>query len=75
MREGAGRKDDTLAKRYLQEPFPKGGKAGFIPPLEDLLDQYYEARGWDSETGVPTREKLEELGLREVADQLETLAR
>ncbi len=74
-REGAGRKDDTLAKRYLQEPFSKGGKAGFLPPLEELLDQYYEARGWDPETGVPTRGKLGELGLGEVADQLETLAK
>jgi aldehyde:ferredoxin oxidoreductase len=28
-----------------------------------MLDEYYRARGWDVETGLPTREKLEELGL------------
>ena len=72
-REGAGRKDDTLAKRYLHEPFPSGGKACFIPPLEELLDQYYEARGWDPEAGVPTRKKLEELRLGKVAEELPAL--
>jgi aldehyde:ferredoxin oxidoreductase len=28
-----------------------------------MLDEYYEARGWDVETGLPTEEKLRELDL------------
>jgi aldehyde:ferredoxin oxidoreductase len=28
-----------------------------------LLDEYYEARGWDKETGVPTPDKLKSLDL------------
>jgi aldehyde:ferredoxin oxidoreductase len=35
-----------------------------------LLDEYYELRGWDQSTGLPTREKLDELDLVDVADDL-----
>jgi aldehyde:ferredoxin oxidoreductase len=35
-----------------------------------LLDEYYTLRGWDPVSGRPTREKLEELGLSDVADEL-----
>jgi aldehyde:ferredoxin oxidoreductase len=30
---------------------------------DKLLDEYYEARGWDIKTGEPTPEKLTSLGL------------
>ena len=36
-----------------------------------LLDKYYELSRWDLTTGRPTRAKLEELGLADVADELE----
>jgi aldehyde:ferredoxin oxidoreductase len=39
--------------------------------LDDLLDEYYEQHGWDRQTALPTREKLESLGLSDVADVLE----
>jgi aldehyde:ferredoxin oxidoreductase len=35
----------------------------------DLLDRFYQLRGWDS-NGRPTRAKLEELGLKDIADGL-----
>jgi len=35
-----------------------------------MLDEYYTVRGWNLDTGVPSREKLVELGLEYVADQL-----
>jgi aldehyde:ferredoxin oxidoreductase len=35
-----------------------------------MLDEYYEERGWDIKTGIPTREKLEELDLGDVAEDL-----
>ena len=38
-----------------------------------LLDRYYELRGWDPGTGWPTQEKLEELGLADVAESLQAL--
>jgi aldehyde:ferredoxin oxidoreductase len=40
---------------------------------EKLKDAYYAERGWDPATGIPTRAKLEELDLKDVADNLENL--
>jgi aldehyde:ferredoxin oxidoreductase len=37
--------------------------------IEFLLDAYYKARGWD-ENGIPTRETLEMVGLKDVADSM-----
>jgi aldehyde:ferredoxin oxidoreductase len=34
-----------------------------------MLDDYYAFRGWDK-NGVPTREKLEGLGMNDIADKL-----
>jgi aldehyde:ferredoxin oxidoreductase len=62
IREGLTRADDSLPKRLLEEPMPDGPAKGHIVDLEPLLDAYYEYRGWD-EYGVPTEEKLQELGL------------
>jgi aldehyde:ferredoxin oxidoreductase len=64
-REGITRQDDTLPRRFLEEPLPEGSgpSTGSVLELEPMLDEYYRARGWDVQTGLPTREKLEELGL------------
>ena len=39
-----------------------GGRAGKVPPLAEMLREYYQVRGWDT-NGVPTDETLEGLGL------------
>ncbi|MGB2981756.1 MAG: aldehyde ferredoxin oxidoreductase C-terminal domain-containing protein, partial [Candidatus Zixiibacteriota bacterium] len=39
--------------------------------FERMKDKYYQLRGWDAATGLQTRTKLEELGLAEVADDLD----
>lgn len=63
-REGIARKDDTLPARFVTEPLPAGNpSAGAVVDLETMLDEYYRARGWDVATGLPTPEKLQELGL------------
>ena len=75
VREGITRKDDKLPKRFT-EPLPEGPYKGEAFPeevFERMLNQFYSLRGWNKETGVPTREKLEELELGYVADSLETL--
>lgn len=72
-REGLGRKEDILTPRFMTEPIPDGPSKGMYWPseeLEKLKDKYYELRGWDKETGVPTKQKLEELGLAQVAKDL-----
>jgi aldehyde:ferredoxin oxidoreductase len=40
---------------------------------EKLKDTYYAERGWDPVTGMPTRTRLEELDLKDIADDLEKL--
>lgn len=40
--------------------------------FEALKDRYYKLRGWDVNTGRPTRAKLEELDLKDVANKLES---
>ena len=54
--------DDTLPKRLLTEPLMEGAPKGHVWRREPLLDEYYAARGWDSD-GNPTQKKLKELGL------------
>ena len=39
----------------------------------EMVDAYYEARGWDLETGWPYRETYEKYGLKDVADTMEKL--
>ena len=72
-REGFTRKDDTLPDRLMTEPLKAGASKGQFISKEDLkkmLDEYYTERGWDLQTGTPTRKKLTELGLEYVADAL-----
>jgi len=73
VREGFTRADDTLPERVMTEPLQSGASKGHFISKDDLkqmLDEYYAVRGWNSVTGIPTREKLEELGLGYVAAQL-----
>ncbi len=73
VREGFRREDDTLPERLMTEPLRAGASQGHLISREDLafmLDEYYQARGWDA-NGVPTRTKLADLGLAYAADQLE----
>jgi len=63
VREGFGSKDDIFPSRFVMEPIPEGNSAGQVFEAERLLKDYYEARGWDINTGIPTVAKLNELGL------------
>lgn len=72
-RTNFGRKDDYPPPRVLDEPIPSGQYAGFHPKREKwdkLLDEYYEIHGWEKNTGFPTRKTLEDLDLKQVADDL-----
>jgi aldehyde:ferredoxin oxidoreductase len=73
VREGLTRADDTLPERLMTEPLKAGASKGHMisrADLDTMLDEYYRERGWDAETGVPTRAKLAELGLEYVANVL-----
>ncbi|MGA9350374.1 MAG: aldehyde ferredoxin oxidoreductase family protein [Anaerolineae bacterium] len=62
VRLGITGADDTLPRRLLTHARPTGSAAGVLPDLESMLEEYYQLRGWTVE-GVPTDEKLRELGL------------
>lgn len=71
IREGFGRKDDTLPPRMFEEnlKLPKGvyDRDEVVIPrdeFEHALDLYYEERGWNSQ-GIPTSKKIKELDLEE----------
>jgi len=73
-REGIRRKDDYLMGKWGEEPVPNGPYKGekIDPEMwEKMLDDYYSLRGWDNH-GVPTKEKLQELGLEDVVTSLES---
>ncbi len=66
VREGFGRKDDTLPERLFNESSSKGPSSGQIvdrEAFEKMLDEYYTIVGWDVTTGAPTAKKLEEMGI------------
>jgi aldehyde:ferredoxin oxidoreductase len=63
LRAGLTEKDDTLPPRLLNEPMKGGPHKGSVVKLDIMLPEYYQLRGWDNK-GVPTPEKLRELGLQ-----------
>ncbi len=69
VRLGRSREDDTFNNYYFDHPDARGNKID-RSKWEVAKDQYYELRGWDGKTGVPTRATLERLGLKDVADAL-----
>ena len=68
-RMGLTRANDKLPKALLT-PYPDGGSEGFVPDIDAMLIAYYDARGWDIETGKPSRERLSELGMDDIAKDL-----
>jgi len=62
-RFGIDRRHDTLPNRFSQEPAGPvdSPSAGSVVELDQMLDEYYVARGWDLKTGLPTESKLREL--------------
>jgi aldehyde:ferredoxin oxidoreductase len=78
MHTNLGRKDDYPPRRCLEEPIPSGSAKGFKIEKEKwdaLLDEYYEMNHWDKKTSFPTRRCLEELDLKQIADDLERVGR
>jgi aldehyde:ferredoxin oxidoreductase len=72
-REGIRREMDILPPRLEEEPLPDGPAEGMLidrDTLERMKDSYYEFRGWDLTSGIPTPGKLNELSLGDLAGEL-----
>jgi aldehyde:ferredoxin oxidoreductase len=59
---GISRKDDKLPSRFMEIPRAVEG-VELLADVESLLPSYYRLRGWD-ENGIPTREKLDQFGIK-----------
>ena len=68
-RLGFRREHDTVCYRWLKEEIKEGLGKGWKAEdyLEQAKDEYYQFHGWDRATSLPTRAKLAELGLEDVA--------
>jgi aldehyde:ferredoxin oxidoreductase len=85
VREGFNKTDDKcpgLWVRSMDEPIKTfvlgelklkdySNRAVTPAGLQKVLDDYYDERGWDLDRGIPTRNKLKELGLDEFVSVLE----
>ncbi len=73
VREGFNRNQDTLPQRMLSEPLLTRGAPGegqMVREQDKFLDRYYQLRGWTKE-GIPSSEKLNELGLGYVLSDID----
>jgi len=68
LKAGLTREDDRLPGKCFEPVLGETSQSSVIEAdrFEAMLDEYYNLRGWDS-GGVPTPEKLEELGIGEHA--------
>jgi len=73
MIHGLSAEDDRLPDR-IHEPFSGGPLEGIAvgrDEMEKAIHTYYKMMGWDEETGIPTEEKLVELGIGWIAELLD----
>ncbi len=78
MRENRSREQDDLSQVWFERLV--GGAESLAEPLdrakwEALKNRFYTVRGWNSANGRPTRPKLERLGMKSVADKLQSVGR
>ncbi len=79
VRQGRTRANDESVIPFFEQPAPFPDEPGpqtlEVSKFKELMDRYYVLRGWDNGTGWPTRAKLEELGLKYVADELASIGK
>ncbi len=71
-REGLGRKDDKLPKKFFKELKGTGPTSGFALTHEEIdtaIDHYYKLAGWTND-GVPTPETLKKHDIEWAAEYL-----
>jgi len=76
VREGFQRKHDRFPLQWLEPIRGEDGQILEVATCEGrpitmetfntMLDEYYAERGWELETGTPSRQKLEELGISDI---------
>lgn len=73
LREGLPPSSDKLPSRFFKDSFTKGPARGKVLSEDEFqksLEEYYTFRGWNKR-GIPTKEKLEELGLSSYLESID----
>jgi aldehyde:ferredoxin oxidoreductase len=65
---GLTRENDKIPKGLLV-PY-EDDPSGYVPDFTSMMEAYYNTRGWDPITGFPCEEKLAELDLDWVSEDL-----
>jgi aldehyde:ferredoxin oxidoreductase len=53
---GIDASQDTLPKRFTHEPLKKGASKGNVVPVDQMVKEYYQIKGWDK-NGIPSRKR------------------
>lgn len=61
---------DIPERVYGSPPAGKGPTRGFTVDIKNLLREHLEEMDWDQTTAIPSRKKLEALGLSKIADDI-----
>lgn len=69
VRQGINKKHDWLPQKPEVKKTPQGEEE--VKKHYEMLTDYYRVHGYDLKSGIPTRERLESLGLKYIADELE----
>jgi len=60
------REELVLPERFYTEPQAEGPAQGRVVDLvavDHVVEEYFESRGWDRQTGAPMAEKLQIIGI------------
>jgi aldehyde:ferredoxin oxidoreductase len=81
LREGFTRKDDRFPDRWFEPLIGLKGEEIYLQdyfknPLsredcEKILDDYYDELGWDIKLGIPTKERIIEVGMKDIAEDMD----
>ncbi|MEM3649176.1 MAG: aldehyde ferredoxin oxidoreductase C-terminal domain-containing protein, partial [Candidatus Jordarchaeaceae archaeon] len=73
VREGFTTRDKPPDQWFTKPQFMEYTGKGEITRemVEEMINDYYNERGWDKKTGIPTKQKLIELGLKDELKKLE----
>jgi len=67
VREGFTAKDDVLPERFFLRKTDGALSEHDVyysrQDMEDAKSYYYSIMGWDAGTGIPTQQRLQELGI------------
>ncbi len=69
-RDGRTRQDDLLFEKYYTN-LDAADRKYDRKDLENAKSEFYQLKGWDVASGIPSKKKLNRLGLNEVAADLE----